>query len=50
VSVAATWLFLDILYRQLVTGESVPRYIGSNQEFNYDNLQIILARSYESIE
>lgn len=50
ISVVATWLFLYVLYRQLVEGKAVPRYLGSNQEFHYDSLQTILARSYESIE
>ena len=50
ISVAATWLFLYILYKQLVEGKPAPRYLGSIIEFHYDSLQILLGRTFESIE
>ena len=50
ISVAATWLFLYILYKQLVEGKAAPRYLGSIIEFHYDSLQILLGRTFESIE
>ena len=50
ISVAATWLFLYILYKQLVVGKPAPRYLGSVIEFHFDALQISLARGYDSIE
>lgn len=50
ISVAATWLFLYILYIQLVQGKAAPRYYGMTQEFHYDSLQTLLNRAYESIE
>jgi cytochrome c oxidase subunit 1 len=50
ISVIATWLFLDILYKQLVQSKAAPRHYGTVNEFNFDNLQTLLTRSYESIE
>ena len=50
VSVAATWLFLYILYKQLVEGKQAPRYLGITSEFHYDSLQSLLSRAYDSIE
>ena len=50
ISVAATWLFLYILYKQLVEGKAAPRYYGMTTEFHFDSLQILLGRNYEGIE
>lgn len=50
ISVGATFIFLYNLYEQLVKGVAVPRFIGTSHEFLYDVLQIILSRSYESLE
>lgn len=50
VSVAATWLFLYIVYSQLVEGKASPRYNGITTEFHYDALQTLLSRAYNSIE
>jgi hypothetical protein len=50
VSVIATWLFLDILYKQLVEGKSVSRYPWSTPQFFTDYLQHFLNRTYNSLE
>ena len=50
ISVIATWLFLYILYIQLVTGKATSRYMGLNTEFSSDSLQILLIRCYTSLE
>ena len=50
VSVVATWLFLDILYKQLVEGKSVSRYPWSIIQFFTDYLQHFLNRAYSSLE
>ena len=50
VSVVATWLFLDILYKQLVEGKSVSRYPWSTPQFFTDYLQHFLNRAYTSLE
>ena len=50
VSVVATWLFLDILYNQLVKGESVTRYPWATPQFYTDLLQHLLNRAYNSLE
>ena len=50
ISVAATWLFLYILYRQLVEGKAAARYYGMTTEFHFDSLQILLGRNFEGIE
>jgi len=50
ISVAATWLFLHILYKQLVEGAAAPRHYGMVSEFHYDSLQVLLARAFDSIE
>jgi cytochrome c oxidase subunit 1 len=50
VSVVATWLFLDILYNQLVRGESVTRYPWAVPQFYTDLLQHMLNRAYTSLE
>ena len=50
VSVVATWLFLDILYKQLVEGKSVSRYPWAIPQFFTDYLQHFLNRAYSSLE
>ena len=50
VSVVATWLFLDILYKQLVEGKMVSRYPWSTPQFFTDFLQHFLNRAYNSLE
>jgi cytochrome c oxidase subunit 1 len=50
VSVVATWLFLYILYKQLVEGKSVSRYPWSTPQFFTDYLQHFLNRVYNSLE
>jgi len=50
VSVVATALFLHIVYLQLVEGKSSARYPWYTPEFFSDYLQIILKRSFESME
>ena len=50
VSVVATALFLHIVYLQLVEGKSSVRYPWYTPEFFSDYLQIIMKRSYESME
>jgi len=50
VSVVATALFLHIVYLQLVEGKSSARYPWYMPEFFSDYLQIILKRSFESME
>ena len=50
VSVVATWLFLHVLYNQLVGGESVSRYTWSTPQFYTDHLRHYLNRAYTSLE
>jgi len=50
ISVIATWLFLLILYQQLVTGKAASRYTWKPSEFYSDTLQTYLNRAYDSIE
>jgi cytochrome c oxidase subunit 1 len=50
VSVVATAFFLHIVYLQLVEGKSSARYPWYTPEFFSDYLQIIMKRSYESME
>ena len=50
ISVLATWLFLYILYAQLVQGKSTSRYPWLNPEFNSDSLQTFLKRAYNGLE
>jgi cytochrome c oxidase subunit 1 len=50
ISVLATYLFLHIIYKQLVEGKAVSRSVGMTHEFCYDSLQLLLNRSYDSIE
>jgi cytochrome c oxidase subunit 1 len=50
ISVVATWLFLNILYHQLVEGNSIFRYPWATPQFFIDYLQYYLNRSYNSLE
>ena len=50
ISVIATWLFLHILYVQLVEGKATSRYPWLIPQFYYDLLQTHLSRSYNSLE
>ena len=50
ISVIATWIFLFILYVQLVEGKSTSRYQWLIPEFSTDSLQSLLVRSYNSLE
>lgn len=50
ISVAATWLFLHILYVQLVSGKTTSRYPWFTALFYFDLLQTTLMRAYNSLE
>ena len=50
ISVAATWLFLHILYVQLVKGEASQRYPWLAPQFYGDLFQTLFSRNYNSIE
>jgi cytochrome c oxidase subunit 1 len=50
VSVVATWLFLYIVYVQLVEAHVTNRYPWLSPEFYSDSLQTLLNRSYGSLE
>lgn len=50
ISVVATWLFLNILYVQLVEGKSVSRYPWAMPQFYADYLQFLLNRAFLSLE
>ena len=50
ISVIATWLFLEILYTQLVKGKTVFGYPWLNPEFGFDTLQSSLNRVFISLE
>ena len=50
VSVIATWLFLYIVYAQLVEGKSASRFPWMTPQFYTDTLQALLNRSYPSLE
>jgi len=50
ICVAARWLFLYILYVQLVEGKAAWRYSWLSLEFYTDILQGLLNRAYNSIE
>ena len=50
ISVVATWLFLYIVYIQLVEGKSVSRYPWLTPQFYTDYLQSLLNRAYSSLE
>jgi heme/copper-type cytochrome/quinol oxidase subunit 1 len=50
ISVVATWLFLYIVYIQLVEGKATSRYPWLTPQFYSDSLQALLNRSYNSLE
>ena len=50
ISVVGTWLFLNVLYNQLVEGKSILRYPWSSTQFYTDLLQHYLNRAYTSLE
>ena len=50
VSVVAAWLFLFIVYDQLVSGKVSSRYPWMSPQFYTDTLQALLNRSYPSLE
>ena len=50
ISVVATWVFLQLVYNQLVEGKSVSRYPWLTPQFYTDFLQSLLNRSYNSLE
>jgi len=50
VSVIAAWLFLYIVYAQLVEGKSASRYPWMTPQYYTDTLQALLNRSYPSLE
>jgi len=50
VSVVATWLFLYIVYVQLVEARVTSRYPWLTPQFYNDSLQTLLNRSYGSLE
>ena len=50
ISVVATWLFLHIVYTQLVEGKATTRYPWLTPQFYSDTLQTLLNRSYNSLE
>ena len=50
VSVAATWLFLSLLYAQLVEGKATSRYMWLIPLYISDSLRAFLNRAYNSLE
>jgi Cytochrome C and Quinol oxidase polypeptide I len=50
ISVIATWLFLYILYIQLIQGEISSRYPWLTPQYFSDLFQILLNRNYNSLE
>ena len=50
ISVIATWLFLYILYVQLVEGEITVRYPWLTPQFYSDLFQTLFNRNYNSLE
>ena len=50
ISVVATWLFLYIVYVQLIEGKATSRYPWLTPQFYSDTLQTLLNRSYNSLE
>jgi cytochrome c oxidase subunit 1 len=50
ISVVATWLFLNIVYNQLVQGKAVNTYSLFSAPFYTDYLQYLLQRVYVSLE
>ena len=50
ISVIATWLFLHILYVQLVEGKATSRYLWLTPQFYFDLIQTLLSRVFNSLE
>ena len=50
ISVVATWVFLKILFDQLVYGKATSRYPWLTPQFYTDTLQALLNRAYNSLE
>ena len=50
ISVIATWLFLHIVYLQVIEARVASRYPWLSPEFYSDSLQTLLNRSYNSLE
>ena len=50
ISVVATFLFLQLVYLQLVEGKATTRYPWLTPQFYSDTLQTLLNRSYNSLE
>ena len=50
ISVIATWLFLYIVYIQLIQGKATSRYPWLIPQFYSDILQVLLNRAYSSLE
>ena len=50
ISVVATWLFLHLVYVQLVEGKPSSRYPWLTPQFYSDVFQTLLNRSYNSLE
>ena len=50
ISVVATWLFLYILYKQLVEGTATQKYPWITPQFFSDLFQTLFNRNYNSIE
>ena len=50
ISVKATWLFLHILYVQLVKGKATSRYLWLTPQFYYDLLKTLSSRDFNSLE
>ena len=50
ISVIGTWVFLYVLYNQLVEGRETTRYPWLTPQFYSDSLQALLIRAYDSLE
>ena len=50
ISAIATALFLQIVYLQVVEGKATTRYPWLTPQFYSDTLQVLLNRSYNSLE
>jgi cytochrome c oxidase subunit 1 len=50
ISVVATWVFLYIIYKQLVEGTATQRYPWTTPQFFSDLFQTLFTRNYSSLE
>ena len=50
ISVIATWIFLNVLYKELVKGKVSQQYLWYLAQFYSDTLRVITERSYPSLE